>query len=260
MSSLKYCTILLGCTGVLVGTQSPAQVRSRPPLVNWEIGDSWTVKTWYSKVVRRANPGESLTRIRKAKEVLVSFSVSGMEEIEDQPCYTIKVVYPREATGFQRRYTLWFRAETMGLAQVTDESIGTKGSVKHSAHRFPMDAEGPVFVPFGYASAVPFNFPDLNSGDSEETDRNNYTVRQVVTGRAGKTADGRTCDEREFVLTRSKEGTDHEEKTVLTWVEGEPWWRRAVKYKNGKIVGEAELVEFTTDGKRRVVKPKQDEE
>ncbi|MGB2986772.1 MAG: hypothetical protein WBE26_12935 [Phycisphaerae bacterium] len=263
MSDLRYCIVVAVCMMGLTskgGLCFAASVGEHP---GWKVGDQWTVRTWYAVGMI---PGDKRPPIyvRKGAEVLVSFSVSMIKEIEGQSCYEVRVVYPPDETGFQDRYLLYYRTDTFKLVRVVNNSLRTDGSVVDSVERFRIDENGPTIVSGSYQSAVPFSFPDLNCGDTERTDADKYAHRQVVTTRVAKDADGGEHTEREFVLAYSK--NNYERKTVLTWVDGEPWWRHAIKYRDisserkGEIAGEAELVEFTTDGTRRVIKPKQDEE
>ncbi len=244
MNRFAYYGVIAGCMVAYLGDRSPCSGTEGGAHERWKMGDCWTVRTWYATVMNRAREGEAPTFVRKGKEVLVSFSVGGTKEVEGHACHEIMGVFPKDGTGFQRRYLLYFRADTGRLVRVVNHSVRTDGSVMHSVTRLSVDGTGPTIVrdPPG---GILFDFPDFRLGDGSATDGDGWENSQVVSTQTLKDPDGQEHSAREIVLTRSK--GDQEIKTVQTWVEGEPWWRRAVKYENGKIINEAELVRPTSE-------------
>lgn len=212
----------------------------------WNVGDSWTVRTWYATVTRYARKDAKDIFIRKGKEVLISMSVTGVKEIEGHSCYEIRAVYPKDETGFQKRYLLYFRADAVKLVRIVDKSLKSDGAPKHSVTRYPMEGEGPTIADPGPPGSFLYSFPALSTGDFASADEDGRIRRQARSEGVKQDATGRSYTEKEFVLTVSKEDRELR-KVVFTWVEGDPWWRRAVYWKDGKIVTEAELVTPTSD-------------
>lgn len=259
MKAPAHCVLLIGCTALLPAVWGQSSAHPEGPAADWNVGDSWTVRTWYALVTHFAQKDAKDIFIPKGNEVLVSMSVTGMEEIDGHPCYEIRAVYPKDQTGFQKRYLLYFRADTVKLVRVVDKSLKSDGAAKQSVTRYPMEATGPTIADSGAPNSFVYDFPALSSSDLSSTGADGKIRRQARCEGVKQDAIGRRYVEKEFVLTLSKEDRELR-KVAFTWVEGDPWWRRAVYWKEGKIVNEAELVEFTTEGIRRVVKPRQDEE
>lgn len=230
--------------GVMLGCLAGAQAIARGQTVSgWTVGDTWKVGTWHGLLYKRGSgaPASQEAYNPRGRMITVTFQVSDIKTVGDRQCYEVQVTYPREDTGFQRRYQAYYCKTTGRLLRVRDVSLRPGGTIKDITTDYPADAQGPTLVE-GVPSLVPLDWPD--------------PARQNVTPQAGQTnapsqattianvqsTSGAAQRENHVALTE-RSGSNQVQVTQY-WRPGEHWWREAKKYENGQLVTEAVLLEI----------------
>ncbi len=175
----------------------------------------------------------------KGRMVSVTFEVVGVKTVGQTQCFEVKITFPPEATGFQRKYRAYYCQATGRLERLQDVSVRPDGSTKHMTTDYTSQTQGPTFVTDG-SGLVPFDWPDLAQQDVTTDSGQKAATTQSTSPLSVRSADGSVHDEDEVTMMRSS-GT-RESKLVQQWRDGEPWWRVAKRYENGQLVGEAVLL------------------
>jgi len=233
ISGLVMCGAIVAC---LAGGSS-ALGQAGP---SWNVGDSWKVGAWHAQVYRRPGPtdpgnvlGDSPTGYDpRGRMVAVDFRVAGVVRVGQTECYEVRVAFPKEETGFERRYAVYYSRETGRLVRVKDFSVKPGGGVKDTAYDYASGAGGPTFVD-DFSSLVPLDWLDPVQQDVAPRPRGPAEVSQATVPVTGQDNE----------VTLVKTAGQSESKVVQRWRQGEPWWRSAKKYDNGRLVAEAVLLE-----------------
>ncbi len=228
MQSCSIRVVIVGCTltGLLLGAPAIAAAQTAP---QWTSGDTWKVGVWQGQIFR---PGSSAAATQgtykmKGRVVTIDFQVNGETTVGDKPCWQVQITYPPEQVGVQRRFVACYTKDTGRLVQITDVSVRPDGSTKDSTRTYSAAASGPTIVG-DVPSLVPLDWPDFSQADS--------------TREAGKATISQTSKSGGQVVL-SKASGNYEMKVEQKWVSGQPWWLVAKKYRNGKLVTEAALLE-----------------
>jgi hypothetical protein len=203
----------------------------------WRKGDSWIVRTWYGK---GAIHGDKRDRffVNKAIPIDVYFQVVDVKTFKKEVCYQIQVTFPKDERGFQRRWILYIRQDDLTLKRIVNNSIKSDGSFVNIWYDFP---KGPVLAD-NVESLIPFDFPLFSQKKILFQDE--ARAREVKQEAFFLTIKLRDRIQRVIQFTISTKKDDTVIKAVQKWQYGKPWWSEAKRFKDGKIIAEAILVEF----------------
>lgn len=222
--------------GILAAAHSPRAMGQAAP--QWKVGDSWQVGAWHAQVYRPEERAQMGDYKLKGRMISVAFEVTGIKTVGQAACYEVNVTFPKEETGFQRHYEVFYAKDSGKLIRVRDISLLPDETTKDLTTDLQADAQGPVFLD-SVPGAVPLEWPDLARQNIAPQAAPAGTVSQATV--PGSVSSGGTASEDEVTLTKST--AKKEAKVVQRWRKGEPWWRVARKYDGGQLVEEAILLE-----------------
>jgi hypothetical protein len=250
----------------LLGVALASQVHGRAlrppaPQPSWKVGDSWTIRTWYTRT-RLGSPKGRAKVVAKSRPVDITFEVSRLVStvefsipylengvvraqyggpnlpVEGYKCFEIKVTFPPRDSGFQERYSIYFRQDMGNLIRVSDNSGVKGGPARDAPWDFPPEPSGPINQ-VHISSAIPFEFPDFTRDPNfscekrygPKKDRKDI-ISQKITGHTVKSEDKTEHEEYEVVITTERPG--YEWRVVQKWRKDDPWWYEARRGKNGR--------------------------
>jgi hypothetical protein len=206
----------------------------------WNVGDTWRVGAWHGQVFRPDKRAQTGTYKLKGRMISVAFEVTGVQAVGQTDCYEVKVTFPKEETGFQRRFQVYYDKATGRLLRLKDVSLLPDGNAKDLTTDYSAQTQGPTFVG-DVATLVPLDWPDPARQNVMPPASEPATTAQTTTPQSVQSTGGTTLQEDEVTLTKSF--ANKEVKLVQRWRKGEPWWRTARRYENGNLAGEAVLLE-----------------
>lgn len=233
---LLLMCLLLEC---LAGTRGVAWGQAT---ANWRVGDSWKVGTWQARLYQYRSGARTRHKPydTRGRMIVAVFEVTDIQTVCDKPCYEVQMTYPREDTGFQRRYRLYYCKESGRLLRIRDVSLRPGGAAKDEVTDYPADAQGPTIME-DLPSLVPLDWPDFARQNLTSRPTGATTTSQVMTRTNPQPAKRTAQQENSFALTRTS-ASMHVQVTQR-WRPDEHWWREAKRYENGRLVAEAVLLE-----------------
>lgn len=237
MGAVNIC-VLAFCSLMLAQPATPQTNVPSSSAPQWVVGDTWRVGAWHAQVFRPDKRPTMGTYKLKGRLISVTFLVVGIKTVGQTECYEVKVTFPREETGFQRLYFVYYSRAAGKLVRVHDVSLRPDGSTKDNRTDYPTDSSSPTFVD-DVPGAVPLDWPVLTQQNVTPQTGGTTKTAQTTIPRSVQSPDGTAEDE--VTLTKSSE--KKQAKVVQHWRKGEGWWRQAQKYRNGELIGEAILLE-----------------
>jgi hypothetical protein len=251
----------------------------RPPSRQeaWKPGDSWTVRTWNSRIRLSSKPGSDdvlgkgspidiefkVRRLLSTREFQPPYPQRNIRQVygdrilppEGHMCFEVEVNYPSTSPEYQQKLCLYFRQDTRNLIRIQDAS-GKKGEepARTGAIEFSPDPNGPVIVNdsalIGFTNI--FDFPDFtkdpNFSCEEHIGPTKTVVGQTVTSRVVKEQDG--AEREEYEVTMTATAGSHERKTIQKWRSGDPWWYESRQFQDGKIRGHEAILVRSDKGQK----------
>ena len=224
----------------------------------WNIGDTWTVRTWYAKVAIYSDKTRPMVNVRKGRTVQVSFEITGMKSVRDRECYEIRVAHPLGEDGFQIRYLLYVDKEKGNLLRIVDNALRPDGSSVHSIEDFPISPAEPILTT-NVLSLIPFDFPLWSKAESRSSGKQHtidVEISQEVTDATAENLrepkvqevnDALKDKSRVVRMKRIRKNTTagtEELESIQVWEPGCRWWTKALRIENGEMKNEAELIEY----------------
>jgi hypothetical protein len=269
---MKYYSILLisiFCIIICNSLDGFAEEPDSSKPLQWKVGDNWIVRTWNAIGGFSTSGKEKAEIIRKGKPLTVTFKVNRIiytndfeipyrpSSIEERvkynksihpengyKCFEIQVTYPKDDLGFQSRYLLYFRLDTLNLIRILNNSIRTDGSIVNLKTDYPIDPNGPIFTE-DIHSSIPFNWPDWQKKDLRIESKDGLKSRiQQFEKKILSDTDNDSYNGFELTISQRNE-LDNKDivRTIQKWKDGYPWWSESIVYdKNGEILYEAELI------------------
>lgn len=231
-------SIVFGCFAAVPPSASGQSVPQ------WAVGDSWKVGTWHGQVFRRPAfadaPASQGAYNPRGRMITVTFEVTGVQKVGETDCYEVQVTFPKEDTGFQRHYRIYYSTQTGRLVRISDLSIKPDGTTKDVTTDYPAASQGPTLIA-DVPSLVPLDWPDFIQPDATASTGGVVTASQTTVHGTVRLASGAVVQQDEVTLT----GTPGKKqaKCVQQWQPPDPWWREAKAYRGGELVSESILLE-----------------
>lgn len=203
--------------------------------LGWQVGDTWVLRVFDAILTR---PDTESTANESHRDVC--FMVVGRKDIFEKSCYEIEVSDPNSEKGSTKLYKLYFRTDTGNLVRIV--AIGDKLEPdRHEVvYDFPLDPNGPVMATEIFRK-LPLDFPQLgyevikigeDGGQTQQMQLVHYTRSGLKENRYW---------ERQIRMV--KKTINSELSSIQDWHEGDPWWREAKSFKNGKLIHHSLLLE-----------------
>lgn len=239
--NVKRCVLLSIALPCLAVASSGASGQSAP---SWTVGDSWKVGTWHGQVFRRPThpsaPASQAPYNPRGRMITVTFEVKGIQKVNKADCYEVQVTFPKEDTGFRRRYQVYYSTQSCRLIRVRDVSIKPDGTTKDVVTECSGGLQGPV-LPANVHSLVPLDWPDFMRPNATSSAGTARTASQTTTLGAASPTGGAAVQQYEITLMGAP--GSKQAKIVQLWQPGDPWWRQAKTYRGTQLVSESVLLE-----------------
>lgn len=232
MRKLLFLILVMSICAVIIAEIETQGQTTEMMKLKWEVGDSWTVRTWYGIGAIYGDNRESIFE-RRGKPVDVIFEVFNIRSVKDHQCYEIKVTYPKDELGFQEQYNLYIRCDVGNLIRIVDSSIRSDGSSKNIIYDYLVEPNGPVLAT-NVSTLIPFDFPVFLRDKIIFQDKSrSLELSQKIS---------KATSDSELIVTIGAKVNDGEIESVQKWEHGYPWWKEAKRLENGKTVNEAILL------------------
>lgn len=238
MPKVVCMTVLILC---LFSNSAPPQEReiAAKPHLRWAVGDSWQVRT--RDALCTMIDGKDVMLPNQGRPYNISFEITGLISVPDELCYAVEVTYPRDQTGFQRKYRAYYAKNGGGLVRLEEASLRADDSVLDRYWDFPHDAELP---PLGQVPELMIHMvvplwsrPAIGLAGQDDPERARITQDLSEDSESGRV----TC--RLKRLNPALATVKDEREVLQVWQPGGRWWSECRVYRRGQLVREYVLQE-----------------